>query len=404
MQNNETQTLDGLIQISAPYSTVVMGKNGKPQEVSMRVPVNGEIAVIDALNLVMHPDTFDTHLHQNLTNPDIDDDKKRKYATETAYHIGNVLRHIMGDDFADIHDTGVSRNRYHYTFRIGDTVAPLGLIGIHNFNTDNPSILIMIYGEGTHVAETWWEFGLYQWLIAKDPDGKPRVIDPKISRCDLAHDDIDGLYSSAELANEADTNGGFALTNKLPQVQHLGDWKRHEGRGRTLQVGARANGKLYRGYEKGKQLGDTESFWFRHEVELGNKSRIIPLEILLRPSEYFAGTYPYMSEIAHLAGVNDNFCPTRIETIKKTMSISFQKSVSVVKRQFGRYLKVFRDIYNDDSEILEMLETEKTDYYPKRLKLFEKMIFRAPHWTPFGAPMLESDPYQNVLKESIYAI
>ena len=401
---NETMPLDGLRQISQHMTTVVMGKNGKPQEVSLRIPVNGEIAVIDALNFVVHPDTFDTELHQNMINPDIDNDQKRKLATQMAYQIGSVLRLIMGDDFADIHDTGVSRNRYHYTFRIGDPSMPLGLIGIHNFNADNPSVLVMIYGEGTHVAETWWEFGLFQWLTAKDSDDKPLVIDAKISRCDLAHDDIEGLYSSAELADESDTNGGFALTNKLPNVQHLGDWKRHEGRGRTLQVGSRANGKLYRGYEKGKQLGNSESPWFRHEVELGNKSRIIPLDILLYPSEYFAGTYPYMTEIAQYATANENFCPTRIETIKKTMNISFHKSVQVVKHQFGRYMRVFRDIYKDDSEILEMLVTEKTDYYPKRLRLFEKMIFRAPHWTPFGAPMIESDPYENVLKESCYAI
>lgn len=394
---NETMPLDGLRQISQHMTTVVMGKNGKPQEVSLRIPVNGEIAVIDALNFVVNPDTFDTELHQNMINPDFDNDKKRKLATEMAYQIGNVLRLIMGDDFADIHDTGVSRNRYHYTFRIGDPSMPLGLIGIHNFNTDNPSVLVMIYGEGTHVAETWWEFGLFQWLSSS-------AIDPKISRCDLAHDDIEGLYSSAELADDADTNSGFALTNKLPNVQHLGDWKRHEGRGRTLQVGSRANGKLYRGYEKGKQLGNSESPWFRHEVELGNKSRIIPLDILLHPSEYFAGTYPYMTEIAQYASSNENFCPTRIETIKKTMNISFHKSVQVVKHQFGRYMRVFRDIYKDDSEILEMLVTEKTDYYPKRLRLFEKMIFRAPHWTPFGAPMIEFDPYENVLKESCYAI
>lgn len=397
MDFDETMPLEALTQISKQMTTVVVDKNGKSQEVSLRVPVNGEIAVIDALNLVVHPDTFDTKLHENLSNPDIDNEVKRKLATETAYHIGNVLRLIMGDDFADIHDTGVSRNRYHYTFRIGEQSMPLGLIGIHNFNTDNPSILIMIYGEGTHVAETWWEFGLYQFLDNK-------AIDPKISRCDLAHDDMEGLYSSPELADEADTNAGFALTNKLPNVQHLGDWKRHEGRGRTLQVGSRANGKLYRGYEKGKQLGDTESPWFRHEVELGNKSRLIPLEILLHPSEYFAGTYPYMAEIAQVATGNENFCPTRIKTIKKTMSISFQKSVAVVKHQFGRYMKVFRDIYKDDSEILEMLVTEKTDYYPKRLKLFEKMIFRAPHWTPFWSVACKYSPYETVLKETIYAI
>ena len=386
-----------LNQISQSQSRVVIGSDGKPQEVLLRVPCNKEIAVIDALNFVVHPETFNKKLDEHLNNPELTDEQKRKHATDTAYHIGNVLRGIMGDDFAVINDTGVSRNRYRYTFRIGHPECQLGMIGIGNFNSGSPSILIMIGGEGCHFADDWWEFSLYNFLTQY-------AIDARITRCDLAHDDFEGLYSSAELADEADTNGQFAFTNKMPKVQQLGDWKRHEGAGRTLQVGRRENGKCYRGYEKGKQMGNKESPWFRHEVEIGNKARVIPLDILMSPSQYFAGSYPYLHEITQYALGHTEFDVTRIKTVKAMTTISLQKSVEIVRRQFGRYLKVFRDIFADDSEILDLLVTQKQDYYPKRLRLFEKLIFRPPTYLDwYKAPYTDEIPFEPLRKLS-YAI
>ena len=49
------------------------------------------------------------------------------------------------------------------------------------------------------------------------------------------------------------------------------------------------NGKLMRIYEKGKQLGDATSPWVRWELELHNKSRVIPFDVLTAPGQYVAG-------------------------------------------------------------------------------------------------------------------
>src|SRR5438309_783047 len=62
------------------------------------------------------------------------------------------------------------------------------------------------------------------------------------------------------------------------------------GDGCTFYVGARANGKMFRGYEKGRQLGDAQSNWFRVEVEFRAKDRLIPLDVLTDPTPYLAGS------------------------------------------------------------------------------------------------------------------
>lgn len=43
----------------------------------------------------------------------------------------------------------------------------------------------------------------------------------KITRIDLALDDFDGEFSSAEQANTADGQNKFSLNNRKPKVQHL---------------------------------------------------------------------------------------------------------------------------------------------------------------------------------------
>ncbi|MBF4296449.1 replication protein, partial [Vibrio anguillarum] len=78
-------------------------------------------------------------------------------------------------------------------------------------------------------------------------------------------------------------------------------------KGRTLYVGQRQNGKLFRGYEKGKQMKSIEyPDWVRLEVQIGNKSRVIPLDILIDSDAYFTGAYPA------LVSVLENVEPKRI--------------------------------------------------------------------------------------------
>lgn len=364
---NHLTDLHAYRKLSVKLSKVV-SHNGKPVEQIFRMPCSGQSVVIDALNVVVDAETYDKELKEKLNNPDFSEKQKELIAFDTAGQVAFALSMMFGDDYRDVQYTGKGANFYRYAYRIGDINAPLGLICLGHAKSD--TVLIMLYGEGCHYMPDFWESILYNYLTQM-------TVNPKITRVDLAHDDFDGAYSGAELANEADTAGKFSLTNRQPQVQHLGDWKRHDGRGRTLQVGSRESGKLYRGYEKGKQLGDSASFWFRHEVEISNKARVIPLDVLLDPTGYFVGCYPYCAEVVSLAGNALNVQSRRIEQIKKKAQISYDKAKEIVKHQFGKYLRVFRD-FHSDKEILDMLISDKDDYYPQRLKVVEKVRFETP--------------------------
>lgn len=99
--------------------------------------------------------------------------------------------------------------------------------------------------------------------------------DGKISRIDLAHDDFKGEYSSFDWANEQESNDMFLLpkTRNRPACTIAGEFKHGDpqNKGLTLYVGSRKNGKVIRCYEKGKQLGDKSSPWFRSELEIHAK-------------------------------------------------------------------------------------------------------------------------------------
>lgn len=379
-------TLDYRKQISAIASkqelTVRTSKG--VQLVPIRVPIGHEQVIIDACNFVTHVTTYGD-FEGVLNDFEMPEAEKIELIKEFMFDISTVLSDIFGSDFSNITYNGKGIHFYRYGFTIGSKDAQLGTIGIGG---QNNTVLVMITGTGCQYADNYWEHNLYNFLNDKN------TIKPKLTRIDLAHDDFEGAYSSPEIADEADSQGMFALTNRLPTVQHLGDWKRPTGGGRTLQVGKRENGKLYRGYEKGKKFGDVDSFWFRSEVEFGTAGRILPFEMLTSPTEYFAGAYPYCLElIEHSKGeIFDTI--SRIPCTKKESEISLAKSIEIWKRQAGRYIAAYRELFvkkdaagvlvPDDSKILDLLQTDKKDFYPKRLRVHEKFIKNPPSYAPWA--------------------
>lgn len=81
--------------------------------------------------------------------------------------------------------------------------------------------------------------------------------DARIGRIDLAHDDFSGLIWNADrLRREyCDDHGFVGSDGRKPKSSLVGDWDNAD-KGRTYYVGSRTAGKMLRGYEKGKQLGE----------------------------------------------------------------------------------------------------------------------------------------------------
>lgn len=351
--------------------------------VPIRMPVGTEQVIIDAVNFVTSVDTFG-EFDEVLKDAEMPEAERLELVKEFVFKITTVLADIFGSDFSDATYNGKGIHFYKYGFSIGSADAKLGKIAIGG---QNNTVLVMITGTGCQYADNYWEHNLYNFL-------KYDAINPKLTRIDLAHDDFEGIYSSPEIADEADSQGMFALTNRMPTVQHLGDWKRPTGAGRTLQVGKRENGKLYRGYEKGKKFGDVDSLWFRSEVEFGTAGRHLPFEMLISPTQYFAGAYPFCLEIVEHAKGEILDTVSRVPCTKKEAEISLNKSIQIWKHQAGRYIAAYRELFvkkdsqgnlvPDDSLILDLLQTDKKDFYPKRLRVHEKFIKNPPSYAPWS--------------------
>ena len=354
------------------------------QLVPIRMPVGSESVIIDAVNFVTSIETYNDDFDQIINDTEMSEAEKLELVKDFMFEVSRVLSDIFGSDFSNITYTGKGIHFYKYGFTIGSNDAKLGTIGVGG---QNNTVLVMVTGTGCQYADNYWEHNLYNFL-------KYVAIKPKLTRIDLAHDDFEGSYSSPEIADEADSQGMFALTNRMPTVQHLGDWKRPTGGGRTLQIGKRENGKLYRGYEKGKKFGDAESLWFRSEIEFGTSGRILPFEMLISPTEYFAGAYPYCLELIEHANGKIFDTVSRIPCTKKESEISLDKSIAIWKRQAGRYIAAYRELFvkkdsngnivSDDTKILDLLETDKKDFYPKRLKVIEKFIKNPPNYASWS--------------------
>lgn len=153
------------------------------------------------------------------------------------------------------------------------------------------------------------------------------LIDARITRVDLAHDDYDGLRNVDEAVAMYDA-GMFKSGGRNPICSCQGDWKLVSGHGRTFYVGKRGHGKLLRVYEKGKQLGDASSPWVRWEVELHNRDRVIPADVLCDPARYLAGSFPALEFISKER--------SPIKTQRKALKASLDHLIECLSKSYGK--------------------------------------------------------------------
>ncbi|MES2491110.1 MAG: replication initiation factor domain-containing protein [Pseudomonadota bacterium] len=179
--------------------------------------------------------------------------------------------------------------------------------------------------------------------------------DAHICRVDLAHDDFQGSFITVDRAIQWYREGGFALNGRPSAGHHRDDLG--SGEGRTFYVGKRENGKLCRVYEKGKQLGDPLSPWVRAEVELRNKSRLIPWEVLTRAGAYLAGAYPCFATLSTEQ--------SKIKTVQRIYEMTYTQMCGWVKSAAGRALNVMCEVERGDSAAV--LSQVMREGQPKRL-------------------------------------
>lgn len=230
-------------------------------------------------------------------------------------------------------------NGYTQSARLGEC----GIVawgGRHQRNT----VHVEINGTGCTAIQDWC--GLAAWGNA---------LDARISRVDLAHDDFTGRVCNIEQILAWYHSNGFNCGGRNGKLKHAGDWTDFTD-GRTLYIGTRAH-KLLRCYEKGKQLGFPDSPWCRVELELRNKNRVIPWEVLEVPGQYLAGAYPCL---AFLSTVQ-----SKIKTCQKAAAMCVKVMTDNASRLSGKAINVLMHLHDEDAAAV--VEKLRRDGIPKRL-------------------------------------
>jgi len=207
-------------------------------------------------------------------------------------------------------------------------------------------VYVSLNGSGCALVKDWH---IVHALVKSLPD-------IRLTRVDVAVDALNGeldIRTAREWYDQGDFNAG----GRRPTASMVDDLGTNKGS--TLYIGKRENGKFARIYEKGKQLGDSSSPWNRFEVELHNRDREIPLDICVRPSEYFAGCYPCCQGLVDVGA-------ERIRTIRAEMEISLARLRTYCRIAYGKLINVISVRSADDPATI--LESLTVPGVPRRLE------------------------------------
>jgi len=354
---------------------------GKIKQVTLRRPSANECAVIDTLRFTVHQNTFlktsltangplsdsfacadDSLVRDAFDDPTLRDAFRNSQQGSTLVsdddyvrEASRVFSQIFG--FGVSRFTGKGRDFYRDAYVLGEAFGHV-CIGNAGKNNQQGTMLIELNGLGCINAASGWEIRLCEFLTSV-------ALRPAITRIDLAHDDFTGERVSPDWAEAQWLAGGFTkCVGKLPNIERAGNWHNPTGAGRTLYIGSRKHSSLFvRTYEKGKEQGDPSSPWTRSEIEIKNSDRVIPFDILVRPSDYFIAAYPAFE---FLQGFRT---PERIKVKQKKAHIGVAAAKEIIKHQFGKYLRVLRDLHDGDSAaLLDELVCDDPSAWPVRLK------------------------------------
>lgn len=247
-------------------------------------------------------------------------------------------------------------------------------------------------------------FNLFgQGMLVMPRDRMPRIRDfvsqaqGWITRVDLAVDVWSGYR--VEDVQTAWATGEFDVRGKRPGQRNAGSWA--AGHSRTFYVGNRATGKELRCYEKGdEQFGSREAAaqhdcaeWLRYEVELRNNHRVIDLDVLTRPADFFAGAYAFCARLLDEleAGAVAQSIKTNPELADATALAAAERVASWTDGTCGAIVAA---IFQHGGDLLAQIVERNAHRVARRFKAFstadisaafEKVAARM---TPAPAPLL----------------
>jgi phage replication initiation protein len=259
---------------------------------------------------------------------------------------------LLGPKAAPAEQRAGGRHHYDRAIDLGDSG------GLICYGGNRNTCLVSFSGETCSLVDDW---------NAVIDLGRDRL-NGRVTRWDGAVDDYAGAHT-VDMALRCWDDGMFGSGGKQPQMRQNGNWTEgSDGRGRTIYIGHRDNGKCLRVYEKGMQLGAKWHPWVRWELQYGSEGRILPWEVLTSPGPYMVGAYPKaLSWIQKEA--------SRVRTIQKQEQISYEALTAHAKRQYGPFIDTMLKVEGSPEKVVEKLRKEGT---PKRLR--HPFIDRPEEW------------------------
>jgi phage replication initiation protein len=248
---------------------------------------------------------------------------------------------VLGEKFAPAVDRRRGLHGYQRSFQLGNSSAIFAVGG------QAGTAYLSLPGSACALISDWHQVVSY----LRDS------LNANVTRWDGAVDDYLGTHSVDD-AVALFLDGQFTAGGNTPSCNQHGNWIQPDGSGRTFYVGKRKNGKMLRVYEKGMQLGGLWHPWVRWEVELHNKDRIIPWEVLLQPGRYFVGCYPSALNWAQVE-------MSKIRTLQKQSTISYEHLTTYAAVAYGPLLNVMLKVEGSADAVLKKLHRHGT---PRRLK------------------------------------
>ena len=153
------------------------------------------------------------------------------------------------------------------------------------------TIHVNLFGAACTFAQTGWNSRIAD-LVDE--------LEATLTRADLALDFFNGYPGGVMAIFEGYRAGACDVGGRRLKSSCLGDWA--NGNSRSFYFGSRESGKITNCYEKGDQLfGAGVTAWLRAELRYGNKLRVLPSDMLRRPSDFFAGASDWHAHALSLA-------------------------------------------------------------------------------------------------------
>lgn len=216
-------------------------------------------------------------------------------ASTQALELANNVCEILGEGFAVDPEIKKGHDFYRHRWSITRAGVECGWVG-YLASGDSPrqqaqarTLHCNLYGNACTFARPGWPEAMADYLEDH------RAL---ITRCDLALDFFAGITGGMDRV-AADYDAGLMdHLGHRPEHNCVGAW-RPGGVGRSFYFGSKAAGKQTNVYDKGVQLYGKQDAtgWQRIELRYGNQKRLLPIDMLRRPADFFAGASQWHADM-----------------------------------------------------------------------------------------------------------